>query len=164
MLQQNQRLKKPFYPRDNMDVRVGKKNKFDIPKQKGEIRVVCCDMAFVENKKNDNSIFSCGRLVPEYTRYKRDSDETDKQINNGYKVMIPYMESVQGGDTLKQALRIRQLFEDFSADYIVLDLRNAGRNAVQIWKLSGLLVRKISGTLRCQSEQKAILRIDMRNA
>ena len=36
------------------------------------------------------------------------------------------MESVQGGDTTKQAIRIRQLFEDFGADYIVLDTRNAG--------------------------------------
>ena len=126
MLQQNQKLKKPFYPRNNLDVRVGKKNKFDIPKQKGEIRVVCCDMAFVENKNNDNSIFSCGRLIPEFTRYRRGSDDEDKEINNGYRVMIPYIESVQGGDTTKQALRIRQLYEDFSADYIILDLRNAG--------------------------------------
>ena len=126
MLQQNQRLKKPFYPRNNFDVRTGKKNPYSIPKQKGEIRVVCCDMAFVENKNNDNSIFSCGRLIPEFTRYRRSSDDEDKEINNGYRVMIPYMESVQGGDTTKQALRIRQLYEDFSADYIVLDLRNAG--------------------------------------
>ena len=129
MLQQNQRLKKPFYPRNNLDVRVGKKNKYDIPKQKGEIRVVCCDMAFIENKKNDNSIFSCGRLIPDYTTYKRNEDDEDKLISNGYKVMVPYMLSVQGGDTMRQALKIRQLYEDFSADYIVLDLRNAGRNA-----------------------------------
>lgn len=129
MLQQNQRLKKPFYPRNNLDVRVGKKNKYDIPKQKGEIRVVCCDMAFVENKKNDNSIFSCGRLIPDYTTYKRNEDDEDKIISNGYRILLPYMEGCQGGDTTKQALRIRQLYEDFNADYIVLDLRNAGRNA-----------------------------------
>ena len=126
MLQQNQRLKKPFYPRNSVDVRVGKKNKFDIPKQKGEIRVISCDMAFIENKKNDNSIFTCGRLIPEYTRYRSGSDDIDKEINNGYRVMIPYLMSVQGGDTVRQALKIRQLYEDFCADYIVLDLRNAG--------------------------------------
>ena len=156
MLQQNQRLKKPFYPRDSMDVRIGKKNKFDIPKQKGEIRVVCCDMAFVENKKNDNSIFSCGRLIPEFTKYRRSDDDTDREINNGYRVMIPYLESVQGGDTTKQALRIRQLYEDFNADYVILDLRNAGRNAVQIRKRFELLVWRKSGMLRCKSEPKAI--------
>lgn len=127
MLSQNQNIKKPFYPRKNYDVRIGKKNLHDIPKQKGEIRVVCCDMAFVENKKNDNSVFSCGRLLPDYTTYKRNDSEEDKTIRNGYRVKIPYIESVQGGETLKQALRIRQLYEDFSCDYLILDLRNAGR-------------------------------------
>ncbi len=165
MLQQNQRLKKPFYPRNNIDVRVGKRNPYAIPKQKGEIRAVCCDMAFIENKKNDNSIFSCGRLIPEFTTYRKGNSDEDKQISNGYKVMVPYLESIQGGDTLKQALRIRQLYEDFEADYIVLDLRNAGRNAVQIWKLSELLVQKKSGMLKCKSEPKAMLKsIVRRNA
>ena len=70
-------------------------------------------MAFVENKKNDNSIFSCGRLIPEFTKYRKETDSEDKTINNGYRVMIPYLESVQGGDTTRQALRIRQLYEDF---------------------------------------------------
>ena len=129
MLQQNQRLKKPFYPRNNLDVRIGKKNKFDIPKQKGEIRVISCDMAFIENKKNDNSIFSCGRFIPEFTRYKTGSNNEDKEISNGYRIKVPFMMSIHGGDTVKQALKIRQLYEDFGADYIVLDLRNAGRNA-----------------------------------
>lgn len=36
------------------------------------------------------------------------------------------MEHRPGGDLLKQALRIRQLYEDFDADYIVLDTRNNG--------------------------------------
>ena len=129
MLQQNEVLKKPLYPRNNIDVRLGKKNKFDIPKQKGEIRVVSCDMAFIENKKNDNSIFTCARLIPEYTRFTRGSDETDVEISNGYRSKIHYLESIQGGDLTKQALRIRQLYEDFSADYLILDMRNAGRNA-----------------------------------
>lgn len=126
MLQQNQRAKKPFYPRNSFDVRENKKNTHDIPKQKNEIRVISCDMAFVENKKNDNSIFSCLRLLPECMRYSRESGNSDVEINTGYRVTVPYIESVQGGDTTKQAVRIRQLFEDFGADYIVLDLRNAG--------------------------------------
>ena len=33
---------------------------------------------------------------------------------------------MQGGEIRKQAIRIRQLFEDFAADYICLDMRNAG--------------------------------------
>lgn len=125
MLQKNQRVKKAFYPRRNIDARFNKKNIYDIPKQSGELRIVSCDMAFVENKRNDNSIFSCMRLLPEFTNFTR-NDSSVVNISNGYRRIVPYMKSVQGGDTAKQALRIRQLFEDFHADYIVLDLRNAG--------------------------------------
>lgn len=101
-----------------------KKNPYEIPRQSGEIRIVSCDMAFVTNKANDNSIFSCIRLLPESINYQTESKTVE--IKNGYRRQLPYMESVQGGDVDKQALRIRQLYEDFGADYIVLDLRNAG--------------------------------------
>lgn len=120
MLQQNQTIKRPFYPRNLLDV----KNIYDIPKQSGEIRIVSCDMAFIENKKNDNSIFSCMRLLPDFKTYNRDNQNVT--MANGYRRLVPYLESVQGGDTVRQAIRIRQLFEDFGADYIVLDMRNAG--------------------------------------
>lgn len=125
MLQRNQRLKKPFYPRLDSTVRGSKRNLHDIPKQTGEVRIIACDMAFVENKRNDNSIFSCIRALPEYSSYKtRNTDSVN--ISNGYRRIVPYIESVQGGDVVKQAIRIRQLFEDFHADYIVLDTRNSG--------------------------------------
>lgn len=126
MLQQNQKVKRPFYPRTAIDVKSNRKNPYDIAKQNGEIRIVACDMAFVQNKKNDNSIFSCMRLLPDSTTYNRTSSSNNIKIDNGYRRVVSYIESVQGGDTTKQALRIRQLYEDFNADYIVLDLRNAG--------------------------------------
>ena len=125
MLQQNQRLRKPFYPRTTIDFKMNKKNPYDIQRQKGEVRIVSCDMAFVENRKNDNSIFSCMRLLPDSITYNRDSSENVK-VENGYKRIVSYIESVQGGDVVRQACRIRQLFSDFDADYIVLDMRNAG--------------------------------------
>ena len=125
MLQENQRLERPFYPRATLDYRIGKKNPYAIAKQTGEIRIVSCDMAFIENKRNDNSVFSCMRLLPERVTHQRESS-SDIIIDNGYRRVVPYIESVQGGETLKQAIRIRQLFEDFDADYIVLDTRNAG--------------------------------------
>lgn len=125
MLQKNQRVKKAFYPRKSVDARANKKNPYDIPKQVGEVRIVSCDMAFIEDKRNDNSIFSCMRLLPEYKTYNRENSDT-LNISNGYRRVVSYMESVQGGDTFKQARRIRQLYEDFHADYIVLDMRNAG--------------------------------------
>lgn len=121
MLNQNQTIKQVFYPRLAIDVRSNKKNPYAIPKQQGEVRIVACDMAFIENKGNDNSVFSCIRALPETKRY---GNETE--VSNGYRRIVSYMEAVQGGDTVRQSRRIRQLYEDFSADYIVLDLRNAG--------------------------------------
>lgn len=124
--QQHQLSKQPFYPRTTIDYKTGRRNPYAIPKQNNEVRLISCDMAFVTNEKNDNSVFSCIRLLPEKTTFKRENETDDIDIDNGYRRVVPYIESIQGGDTGKQAIRIRQLFEDFAADYIVLDTRNAG--------------------------------------
>ena len=128
MLQQNQVCRQPFYPRKTIDFRNKKKNPYAIPKQAGEIRIIGCDLAFVQRKGNDNSILTCMRLLPETKRYERSGTE-DIEVNTGYRRIVPYMYSMDGGDTAVQARKIRQLFEDFDADYICLDTRNAGRNA-----------------------------------
>lgn len=125
MLQDNQNCKKPFYPRNHLDVRNNKKNPYAISKLPGEVRIVSCDMAFIENSKNDNSIFTCMRLLPESTSHKLNGDD-DMAFDNGYRIVVPYIESKQGGEIKKQAARIRELYDDFSADYICLDMRNAG--------------------------------------
>src|SRR5690606_22710336 len=44
----------------------------------------------------------------------------------GYDRHIVYMETIEGGHTTTQAMRIRQLYYDFDCDYIVLDTQNAG--------------------------------------
>lgn len=125
MLTQNQVNKQVFYPRTTFDFRNGKRNPYSIPKQKGEVRIVACDMAFIQKKGNDNSVFVCMRLLPETKRYER-LDMADLEISGGYRRIVPYIESVQGGDTAMQARRIRQLYEDFEADFVCLDTRNAG--------------------------------------
>lgn len=125
LIEKNQVSKAPFYPRKALDVKTGKKNLFDIPKQKNEVRIISCDMAFIQNKKNDNSVYSCMRGLPECTTYSK-GQASEIIIDNGYRRIVPYMESAQGGDISYQAMRIRQLYEDFNADYIVLDIRNAG--------------------------------------
>ncbi len=125
MLTESQRLRQVFYPRKNQDVRLNKKNKHFIPKQEGEVRVVACDIAFVEGKQNDNSVFTCIRGIPESVTYKKENSE-DLELKQGYRREYSYIESSQMGDTTKQAIRIRQLYEDFDADYIVVDARNAG--------------------------------------
>lgn len=125
MLTDNQRLKQVFYPRKVDDVRLKKKNKYDIPKQDGEIRVVSCDIAFVAGKQNDNSIYSCIRAIPETMTYETDNNN-EIEVKQGYRREFSYIESNQIGDTTAQAIRIRQLYEDFSADYICIDCRNGG--------------------------------------
>jgi len=125
MLTDNQRLKQVFYPRKVDDVRLKKKNKYDIPKQDGEIRIVSCDIAFVAGKQNDNSIYSCIRAIPETMTYETDNNN-EIEVKQGYRREFSYIESNQIGDTTAQAIRIRQLYEDFSADYICIDCRNGG--------------------------------------
>ena len=126
MFLDNQRCKKPFYPRKTVDVISKRKNPYSIPKQDGEIRVVSCDMAFSGGKKNDNSIFSCLRLIPETTLYSIEGDGEEKTMQRGYRKIVPYLEAVNGVAGELQAIRIKQLFEDFEADYCVLDTRNGG--------------------------------------
>ena len=165
LLQQNQVVKRPFFPRLAIDFKAGKKNPYDILKQKNEIRLVACDMAFVENKKNDNSIFSCIRLLPESTTYNRTNSE-DIKIDNGYRRIVSYMESTQGGDITKQAIRIRQLFEDFNADYIVLDLRNAG---ISVYDMLANVMYDVErgieySPLSCMNNEKIANRIKIEGA
>lgn len=127
MFTDNQKCKKPFYPRKTIDVISKRKNPYAIPKQNGEIRVLSCDMAFVSGKQNDNSVFSCIRLLPETSTYTMQSETGHKkEITQGYRKIVPYLEAVNGGDGVKQAIRMKQLFEDFEADYCVLDVRGGG--------------------------------------
>lgn len=121
MLSSNQRLKKCFYPKRDEDISIGKKNPYAIPKQPGEIRIVSCDIALVNKRRNDNSVFSCLRLLPETIKMRGDSETT-----RGYRRACPYIEARPGGDVDEQAIRIKQLFYDFEADYVVLDTRNGG--------------------------------------
>lgn len=120
MLKENQTLVRAFYPRRSEDVVSRVKNKYALPKQPGELRVVSCDIAAIDRSGNDNSSFSCLRLFEE-TCYTPDG-----RMEKDYRVQIPYVEAIRGQETKKQAIRIRQLYDDFDADFIVLDLRNLG--------------------------------------
>jgi len=124
ILNVNQKLKKAFYPRKNIDYISNKKNKFSIPRIAGEKRIIACDIAMIENDHNDNSVFTCIRLLPE--TLESHLEGKGSVIEQGYKRQVPYIEALQGGETSKQAVRIKQLFEDFDADFCVLDKGNAG--------------------------------------
>ena len=124
MLMDRQVSKHVFYPRTTIDFKSGKKNKYAIPKLDNEIRVVSNDIAFVAGDKNDNSVYSCIRGIPEVVTYN--TDDNSIEVKQGFRRQYPYIESNQIGDTTLQAIRIRQLYEDFNADYIVIDCRNGG--------------------------------------
>lgn len=110
MFQKNRKIKKAFYPLkyDDYDK---KKNPNEIKKVDGEIRVISVDIATRKGKKNDNTIITCIRALP---------------TSKGYEREYVYMESHNGEHTEKQALRIKQIYYNFEADYIVLDLQQAG--------------------------------------
>lgn len=128
MLISRQISKHPFYPRNVLDYKNGKKNKYAIPKLDNEVRVISNDIAFVAGNQNDNSVYACIRGIPESVTYE--SDNHSVEIKQGYHRSYPYLESNQIGDTTLQAIRIRQLYEDFNADYIVIDSRNGGLQVV----------------------------------
>lgn len=145
MLMGRQVMKHMFYPRNVIDFKNGKKNKYAIPKQDNEIRVVSNDIAFVAGAKNDNSVYSCIRAIPESITYNTDTNSVE--VKQGYRRQYPYIESNQIGDTTKQAIRIRQLYEDFDADYIVVDARNGGGQVV--YSLQKILYDESRGVEYC---------------
>ena len=112
-----QTIKQAFYPRDDEEVyNKHLKNKFGIPKLSGEKRIVSCDIAFVNRSGNDNSCFTCMRLLP----------DTNNDGQNFFRIEVPYIETMRGSELKKQAIRIRQLMDDFEADYICMDIRGGG--------------------------------------
>jgi len=89
----------------------GKKNPYDITKMPDEFRIVSVDVAMKGGRTTDNTIISCGRLFPS---------------RKGWQAEITYMESHHGKRTDDQGLRIKQIFKEFEADVLVLDIANAG--------------------------------------
>ena len=103
-------VKKAFYPQKDIDFL--KKNVNDLKKVDGEIRFITTDIAIRANKTNDNTIIGCVRAIP--------------LLGKGYERYLVYMESHKGEHVGIQAERIKKIFYDFDADYIVMDLQNAG--------------------------------------
>jgi len=109
------KITKPFYPPTNLDYlmakRKGKSIKGNIPRQKGEKRVLSADIAISKSKKADNSVYSLMRILPD---------------KDGFKKELVYLESHQGMKPELQAIRIKQLFYDFESDYMIIDTNGVG--------------------------------------
>lgn len=114
-----QKIEKAWYPKTLEEYVMNKKTRFgDIRKQNGEIRVVAMDVALsksTKTTKNDFSVIKCIRALQTGEKYER---------------LEVYTESFEGIDTTSQAIRIRQIMEDFDADYLCIDARTYGTSII----------------------------------
>lgn len=104
---------KAFYPLDTFTYISNKNKRKKSTKQEGEIRVLGVDVAMMGGSENDNTIFTLIRLLP-------NGDE--------YEYSIPYLEHINGQHSQKQAIRLKQLYSDLEADYVVMDTAGNGLN------------------------------------
>lgn len=110
----NRRIEYPMLP-DELSMIIGGDKKVSIPpKRPDEKRLLAVDLALMASTKrhNDATAIFLDQLLP---------TKTGRYMNN-----IVYTESSEGQHTADQALRIRQLYEMYACDYIVIDGRGAG--------------------------------------
>lgn len=105
------KIKIPLYPRPYYALLNDSKYKYEY-KQNGEIRLLGMDIATQGGSKNDATCFSVLQLIP--------------SGNNQFIKNLIYMETLDGGHTADQAIRARQLYDDFDIDYIVIDTNGVG--------------------------------------
>lgn len=116
-IQKCRTLPKPFYPPTDvewLENRDKRKKLTNMPKQSGEIRLIGMDVALMGSSKavkNDTTQFTLMRLLPQGDEYRRD---------------IVYMEKMEGQHSELQAIRMKQLYYDFEADYVALDTNGNG--------------------------------------
>lgn len=113
-LQKNRTIVSPFYPLTNLEYIKNKEKrikKTGKAKQDGEIRLISIDIALMGGQENDTTVFNCMRLIPS---------------PDGYTRHVSYIESMNGQHSEIQAIRLKQLYEDFEADYVVMDTLGNG--------------------------------------
>lgn len=111
-------LKNPFYPPSSVEYLMNKdkRKKNNYAKKPGEIRIIGADIALSAGSKNDNSVFTCMRLIP---------------VNDEFIRQVVHIESYNAMNSEKQAIRLKQLFEDFDADKIIIDSQALGQTVFQ---------------------------------
>jgi hypothetical protein len=110
----NRSMKIAWHPA-NLNDPTSKKNSYDIKRKNGERRIVSVDFAFRKGAANDNTVITCARIFP---------------TSKGYNTEICYIESHNGKNALLQALRIKQIYQEFSGFYdgdgLILDVAGSG--------------------------------------
>ena len=101
----------PIYPQPYYQLLNDSKMKFP-NKQNGEIRLLSMDIATAGGLKNDNSCITLLQMLP---------SSNGQFIRN-----ILYIETMNGGHTYTQSIRLRQLYDDLEADFVVIDSNGVG--------------------------------------
>lgn len=108
----------------------------------GEIRLIGMDIATSGAKNADSTCMCVLSLIP--------------GSNGQFIRSLIYIETMSGAHTYDQAVRLRQLSDDYQVDYVVIDTNGVGmKTCPPVRRRMGNKVRKKSGMLRCKSEWKA---------
>lgn len=110
-LDNSRKIKSPIYPFPYYTLVLDTKIK-PIPKINGEIRVMGMDIATQGGNKNDATCFSVLQMLP---------TGDGQYVRN-----VIYLETLDGGHTLDQAIRCRQLYSDLEVDYVCIDTNGVG--------------------------------------
>lgn len=110
MMTKNQLLTQPFYPVTNSQYINGTQIPFR-DKYEDEIRLLFIDFAFAGGDKNDNTCIGCMSAYPKGERWVRHVD---------------FIQTLSGASTDEALLSIREIYQDYGANYIVYDNRNGG--------------------------------------
>lgn len=102
----NRNIPLPVYPPNFYKVLGDPKLKHK-EKENGEIRIIGMDIATQGGSKNDNTCFSVLSLKP--------------NNNLQYERSLIFIDVMNGGHTQDQAIRLRQLYDDYEADFVVID-------------------------------------------
>lgn len=110
-LDKMRKIRHPLYPKDYYAALNTSRIKYE-SKQNGEIRLLSMDVAVMGGSKNDATAFFVMQLIP--------------TSNQQYIRNIVYAETMEGSNTLIQALRVRRLYDDFDIDEIIMDTNGCG--------------------------------------
>ena len=105
---ENQVLENAFIPPTTKDIYAGKPLSMK-EKEPGEIRLIVADLAFtgsIDKVRNDHTVFMCMSLHWKDFRFER---------------RVDYIETRPGGGADKVVLRLKELYYDYQADYIIFD-------------------------------------------
>jgi hypothetical protein len=88
-----------------------KKLNFYRTKEKNEIRILAVDLALIGKKVNDATVMTLISGI---------------RSGRSYHKSVEFIDTTEGGNTEKQAFKIKQLFYDLECDYCVLDTQGNG--------------------------------------